>query len=578
MKQPLTSTLTLLTCSLFSLPAYSSVATTPCHLATTPWLRLIVIATIFTLAILSVIWITFLRKQVTNKSLALKKSTERYKIIFNSISDAIVIHDAATGNILDINETMLDMTGYTRDEALHSLGILTQNKAPYSTKEAQRYIQKATQGEDQLFEWKIWRKDGTSFWCEVALKAHVINDQKVIIAVARDIEDRKKQADQLLHSHRMEAIGSLASGIAHDFNNILTGIFGYTELAILSKTDPQKLDEYLEEIYISGQRAKKLISQIQTFSKKHKSQKKPIQVASVVNEVLTLLKSSLPSTINITQNLQSTALIHADPTQLHQIILNLCTNSSHAMEDNKGTLSINLEDIVFNSSQIVGKHRLEAGKYIKLAITDTGHGIDPEITKHIFDPYFTTKAQGKGTGLGLAMVQGIVDSHGGAIEVQSQRDQGTTFTIYLPEIEPQEMPHDESNALPQPQENLVGGNETIMMIDDEAAIISSLSTILRRFGYTVHTFTEPTQALAAFSQNPEMYDLILTDMTMPKLTGAELTKQIHQKRPDIPIIITTGNTDTINRENAASLGISDYCAKPTSMQTLLTSVRQALDA
>lgn len=448
MKQILTPTLTLLTCLLFSLTAYSSAATEGVGLDKSPeWLLLSGVALLVTVTLFAVL-IVILRNQVTSKALALKKSTERYRIIFNSLSDAIVIHDATTGDILDINDTMLNMTGYTRDEALHSINILIQGEPPYSSTEARKYIQKAAQGEDQLFEWKIWRKDGSHYWCEVALKALILDDQRVIIAVARDIEDRKKQEEQLIHSHRMEAIGSLASGITHDFNNILTGIFGYTELAMLSKTDPQKLDEYLEEIQTSAQRAKKLISQIQTFSKKHKSQKKTIQITSVVNEVLTLLKSSLPSTINIAQNLQSTALIHADPTQLHQIILNLCTNSAHAMEDSKGTLAINLEKVIVETTQIVGKHRLEAGKYIKLAITDTGHGIDPEITKHIFDPYFTTKAQGKGIGLGLAMVQGIVDSHGGAIEVQSHRDQGTTFNIYLPKIEHQETLHDETNALP----------------------------------------------------------------------------------------------------------------------------------
>lgn len=537
------------------------------------WL-LLSITTLFIVVALFALWVKLLRKQIAQKTRDLRKSRERYLAIFNSLSDAIVIHDAENGSILDINDTMLSMVGCTKDEAMHTIDILTQGEPPYSAAEARQYIQKAAQGEDQLFEWKIWRKDGSNFWCEVGLKANVINDQKIIIAVARDIEERKQHEDQLRHAHRMEAIGSLAGGIAHDFNNILTGIFGYTELAKLNQTNPEKLDEYLEEIGTSAHRAKKLITQIQTFSKKHKSEKKPLQLTTVTEEVLKLLSSSIPATIGVTCDLNSTALVHADPTQLHQVILNLCTNSSHAMENSTGTLSISLKDIEFKMAQVVGKQYLQAGKYVILTIEDTGHGIDSETIKLIFDPYFTTKEQGKGTGLGLAMVQGIIESHGGGIDVQSTPGIGTTFSIYLPALQTgQESP--EQGAFIQ--EPLVGGHEMILMVDDEIAIINSLSSILRNFGYRVQTFTDPLEALAAFEQDPAGFDLVLTDMTMPGLTGADLARKILAQRPDMPIIISTGNTEIINQKNATEIGITAYCAKPITMPILLASIRKALD-
>lgn len=537
------------------------------------WLIGIVLSLLI-LALLFAVWVKVLRTQIISKTRALKKSKERYQAIFNSISDAIVIHDATTGDILDINETMLSMVGCTKEEALNGINILTQGEPPFSAAEAENYIKEAAQGEDQLFEWKIWRKNGSNFWCEVALKANIINDQKIIIAVARNIEDRKQNEDQLLHAHRMEAIGSLAGGIAHDFNNILTGIFGYTELAKFNQGKPEKLDEYLGEILTSAQRAKKLINQIQTFSKKHQIQKQPLQLSTVTAEVLKLLSSSIPSTTHVVSELQSNRLVHADPTQIHQVILNLCTNSSHAMEEKVGTLTVTIQDTTFQRAKIIGKHFLDAGDYVKLSITDTGHGIDPQIIKRIFDPYFTTKKQGKGTGLGLAMVQGIIESHSGGIEVQSSPDHGTSFQIYLPALQSQDSTSDQSIGTDKPLE---GGNETILMVDDEEPIIKSISAILKEFGYTVHTFLDPTIALQTFTKNPDRYDLVLTDMTMPEITGAELAQHMLAQRANIPIIIATGNTEIISKENIVKHGIKAFCAKPISLPTLLKTVRQAMD-
>ena len=529
---------------------------------------------LISLAIIFAVWIQFLHTKVGTKNKDLQKSKERYESIFNSTSDAIFIHDETTGEILDINDSTLSMFQCTREEALQYFKLLTQKaESPYSAKEAAAHMKRAANGEKQLFEWKSWKKDGTCFWCEVSLRVDVINQQKVVIAVVRDIEERKQLEDQLRHAHRMEAIGTLAGGIAHDFNNILTGIFGYTELSQLNINDPQKLEEYLQEIHTSAHRAKKLIQQIQTFSRKNDIEKKPLQPSIIVMEVIKLLSSSIPTSISINCDLQSTSLILADQTQMHQVILNLCTNSYHAIEESKGAITIRLKDTNLNIPHMMNNKHLEAGKYVVLTVSDTGHGIPPETLNSIFDPYFTTKTQDKGTGLGLAVVQGIVQTHGGGINVQSEVGKGTTFSIYLPIIQPKEK---DSVILPV-DEKLIGGNETILVVDDEAPIVKAVSSILREFGYTAHTFTSPTDALMAFMEDPNKYDLILSDMTMPELTGADLATQILQKKPDMPIIIATGNTEIINKKNAKKLGISAYCAKPVSMPTLLTAVRKALD-
>lgn len=537
------------------------------------WLILSVIA-LCSLAILFGVWIKFLHIQVDTKTKDLQKSKERYESIFNSTSDAILIHDASTGAILDVNESMLSVYQCTRDDALHYFeNFREQAVSPYSSKEAQHYLSLAAHGEKQLFEWKAWRKDGTSFWTEVALRVDVIDKQKVIIAVVRDIDGRKQLEDQLRHAHRMEAIGTLAGGIAHDFNNILTGIFGYTELSQLNINNPEKLEEYLQEIHIGANRAKKLISQIQTFSRKNELHKKPLQPSIIAMEVIKLLSSSIPASISIEYDLQSTSLILADQTQMHQVILNLCTNSYHAMEKSKGVLTISLEDVQLTTPQMMNNKPLEAGDYVILTVSDTGDGIPPETLKSIFDPYFTTKAKDKGTGLGLAVVQGIIQAHHGGIQVQSELSKGTTFKIYLPIIRSSE---EDIVTLP-PQKELIGGNETILVVDDEAPIVKTISAILREFGYHVDPFTSPADALMAFMKTPKKYDLILTDMTMPDLTGADLAIQALQTKPSMPIIIATGNTEIINQNNVKELGISAYCAKPISMPTLLSTVRKALD-
>jgi PAS domain S-box-containing protein len=517
-----------------------------------------------------------LKEQIAERSLttqALQESEQNYREIFNATNEAIFLHDSSNGNILEVNQTVLDMYGYSYEESLGlTIRDLSLNEPPYSDREALQFVKKAVEEGPQVFEWRARRKNGEIFWVEVALSNSEIGGTGKVLAVVRDISDRKEIEVELLQSHKMEAVGTLAGGIAHDFNNILTAILGYSDLAKIKAMDNPELLDYLNEIHKSGIRARNLVAQILTFSRKSKEAKKNIQISLIVEDTLKMLRSTIPATIEIKRNIQSQATAFADSTQIHQIIMNLCTNAYHSMRDTGGVLAVSLNEVKLTKNDYP-TFNIEAGRYLKLTVSDSGKGIDENLKEKIFEPYFTTKEAGEGTGLGLAVVHGIVKGHNGHISLYSDPGQGTTFHVYLPIVEAE----DDDYLVLAEEKQAVGGTERIIIVDDEDAIVKFVQTALELHGYTITSYTNGLQALQEFTLRPNDFDLVITDMTMPYMTGAELSQKLIEIRPDIQIILCSGYSEIMNTEKAGAMGVAEYLEKPIIIDTLLKAIRNVLD-
>ncbi|MEJ2641448.1 MAG: response regulator, partial [Desulfosarcinaceae bacterium] len=367
-----------------------------------------------------------------------------------------------------------------------------------------------------------------------------------------------------------EAIGTLAGGIAHDFNNILSAILGYAELAMDDLPVHGSLTRKLEAIYEAGIRARDLVTQMLTFSRKDVKSKKPILLEALVDDALKLLRPAIPATIEISKQIDARGCILGDPSRISQVIMNLCTNAYQAMEASGGILSIRLSEVQLNGN-LQSPSAMPAGRYAKLTVADTGVGIPDEHLERIFDPYFTTKPKEKGTGLGLAVVHGIISSHDGVVRVKSELGEGACFDLYFPLTE---APKETREAEETP---VTGGSERILLVDDEVYILDIGKTMLSKLGYTVTTMQDPTQALQTFSERPSEYDLVITDMTMPKITGDKLACELMRIRPDIPVILCTGYSELATPEKAAAMGIKAFLAKPVSMHELSSAIRKLLD-
>ncbi|MBU0679844.1 MAG: response regulator [Proteobacteria bacterium] len=394
-----------------------------------------------------------------------------------------------------------------------------------------------------------------------------------IVHSAKDITRQKALETQVRQTQKMEAIGTLAGGIAHDFNNILTAIIGYGQLLAMELPPAGQPQEHLEQILQAGNRAKDLVAQILTFSRQSEQEKKPVQVQYVVKEALKLLRSSVPTTIAFKEQIDSECgAVLADPSQIHQIIMNLCTNAYHAMHDKGGILAVSLKEIDITPHDYITQLALAPGPYLRLEVSDTGCGMEKDICERIFDPYFTTKKKGDGTGLGLAVVHGIVKNMHGHITVYSEPGKGTTFHVYLPRVARVMKEQMHEAARPEPR-----GKERILLVDDEKMISEMEKQMLEHLGYQVTALTSPVDALSFFQNNPSHFDLVITDMTMPFMTGTELAQELLTMRRDIPIVLCTGFSDIINEEKAEALGIKRYIMKPLIMSEFSRVVRQVLD-
>jgi len=371
----------------------------------------------------------------------------------------------------------------------------------------------------------------------------------------------------------MESIGTLAGGIAHDFNNILGIILGNTELAIdvVPEWNPARVN--LDEIRIASLRARDVVRQLLSFARKTEVKKKPTNIAVIIKEALKLMRSSIPTSIEVRQNIvKEVDTILADSTQINQVLINLCINAAHAMIENDGILEVNLKNVELFENTASRYPGLKPGRYVNLIVSDTGHGISHEEIDRIFDPYFTTKEVGKGSGMGLAVVHGIVSGHGGTILVESEQSKGTTFSIFFPVIKAQAIT--ESATF----EELPSGHETILFVDDEESLVRMGRRILERLGYKVETRTSPIEALELFTSKPDEFDLIITDMAMPKMTGDKLANQVLKERPDMPIILCTGFSENIDGKTARGIGVAEYIEKPIELIDFAFKIRKVLDS
>ena len=499
----------------------------------------------------------------------LRESEEKYRLITETSMDGIY-QIFTTGKFIYLNDAIVKIGGYEKEEVLNM---------PFSDFIIERDLPRAMElfaelsaGKSVEAELTCKHKDGHNFLIYFnAVPTMVDGKLDMITGVMRDITERRQMETQLQQAQRMEAIGTLAGGIAHDFNNILGAIIGYTELTLEEMAENEKARRRLEKVLQSGLRARDLVGQILTFSRQTKKERKTISVSPIIKEALKLLRATLPATIQIHQHLKTeTDLIFGDPVQIHQVLMNLCTNAKHAMRREGGTLEVSLTEVALQSDQSAAFFHLDPGRFLKLTVSDTGHGIPHDITERLFDPYFTTKEKGEGTGLGLSVVHGIVTEHGGAIEVSSEVGTGTAFHIFLP------LSEDQRETPQKPEKPILRGSENILLVDDEELLTEIYGQILESLGYQVVAKTSSNEALEVFRLQPTSFDLVLTDYTMPDMTGIQFAEALLKIRPDIPIILYSGFAEGISLEIAKSKGIKDMLSKPLSTHILSEALRKCL--
>ena len=495
----------------------------------------------------------------------------RLETAIEQAAELIMVTDSK-GTIQYVNPAFEETTGYRREEVL--------GQTPRILKSGRQSEEFYNEMWHTITAGRVWRghlvnrkKDGGLYEEEATISPIRSTTGAIInyVAVKRNVTREVELAKQLRQTQKMEAIGTLAGGIAHDFNNILSAIIGYSEIALQDVEADSRLRGYLERVLGAGSRAKELVQQILAFSRQAELEPKPLNITPIVKEALKLLRASLPAFIDIRRNLTSEATIQADPTHLHQVVMNLCTNAAHAMEEDGGTLTVDLEDVQVSAEDAAQNPDLTPGSFVCLTVGDTGHGMPREVMERIFDPFFTTKEIGEGTGMGLSVVHGIIRTHQGAIAVASEPGSGTVFKVYFPIITSEtDRPAPEVVPLPI-------GTERILFTDDEELQVELGREMLARLGYRVTVFTDCRKALAHFRENPAAFDLVITDMTMPHMTGDVLAAELIAIRADIPIILCTGYSERVTEKDVLAAGIKGFIMKPVVMEELARLIRKVLE-
>ncbi len=544
------------------------------------------VALIAAAGIAAILFITLLGRQLTirhlrrdldrleNEHRRMQTDLQRFTAIMNQASEAITITDAQS-HIVYINPAFTSLMGYTRRDA-HG-----QTPRLFRTDRHDDHFYQEMR--ETLRTKHVWKgtftnrcKDGTEVELETVITA-VLDDRGQIanyVSAARDVTHEHQLETQLRNAQKMEALGTLAGGIAHDFNNILSAIIGFSELGTLDAPEGTPVRDHFNQVLKASRRAADLVAQILTFSRRDARERQPLLLEPIVDEALKLLRGTLPATVEIQKTIEEDMPpIMADTAQMHQIIMNLCTNASHAMREHGGILKVGLRRVALGTFRPTWQYALKSWDYVELTVADTGHGMDPETVARIFEPYFTTKHGGDGTGLGLATVHGIVSLYEGAIHVDSSPGSGTTFTILLPVCPGDAVIPD----LADEQCMLQHGNHArILVVDDEESITKMIETTLTWLGYRVEAFTSSIKAYETFKEDPERYDAVITDQTMPTMPGTELARRLLEIRPGIPIIMCSGYSASVDTDGAKALGIREYLMKPIAGRALAAVLQKHL--
>ncbi|MFH1114986.1 MAG: response regulator [Pseudomonadota bacterium] len=512
-----------------------------------------------------------LEATVEARTAALKESEARMRLLIESSPIGIMIVQNTKCSY--VNPALIRMFGYDQAgeivgkpvETLCAIG----DRSLFTTRVSQVL---AGQGEVHALEIAGLKGNGQVLELAVWLTATEFAGAPALLGFLIDISEQKALRSQLLHAQKMEALGTLAGGIAHDFNNILFAVMGYTELALDALPEGSVPSDDLQRVMEAAERARYMVQQILTFSRETEQEKRPTYVTPIMKEAVKFLRATIPTTIEITESIRGDiGTILADPTRIHQVLMNLCTNSAHAMRETGGVLDIRMDGVVLGSDRPIDLADLTPGEYLRLAVRDTGHGMPPEVMQRMFEPYFSTKKPGEGTGLGLSVVHGIVKTYDGGITVESRPGIGTTFQIFFPLIEGEtDYVHEMGQSTPR-------GSERLLVVDDEPELAVMCQRTLDDLGYRTTAVTNSLEALDMFRLDPNEFDLILTDMTMPHMTGLELASQTKKIRAGIPVVLLTGYSDLITGEEIRTAGLHALLHKPVTKAALAGIIRNALD-